>query len=51
MSNSENAKVKRSEKPEVNVEEEEITRPDVQEIEMPDEELLWERRFKRQCRG
>ena len=50
MSNNENA-IKKSEKPEVNVEEEIINKPDVQEIGMPDEELLWERKFKRQCRG
>lgn len=49
MSNTENV-IKKNEKP-ANEETENIVKPDVQVIGMPDEELLWERRFKRQCRG
>ena len=49
MSNTENV-IKKNEKP-ANEEAENIVKPDVQVIGIPDEELLWERRFKRQCRG
>ena len=50
MSNTENV-IKKNEKPANNEETEDIVKPDVQVIGMPDEELLWERKWKKQCRG